>query len=1578
MRRTYLCVLPSLLVLISGPANAVPVEVAIEDGVNWLIENQNPDGSWGSEVDLLSTAFSINALEELGYNVTEDKMVLLADNYTELKDVSLVYLATDDGDLKNLLLSSQDTDGSWVDVSTTSVVLIVLSKSGYSGVEVDNAIQFLEESQNRDGSWGSWGEGGYTKETALAAYALMKSGVEDNSTKKAINWLVSHQRVDGSWTYIPDTAFALLALNLSGNFTNETKMAADFLNNVQNLDGGWGTSEGQDSRIYPSAISVLALAGYEPALGSVSGGVDYLLSARNPSGGWSTDESRGSITDTGIVIETLEYLNYTGPALTKAKTWLLAQNATTVDQLSWKIIGLSRYENVSEDIGVLLKYQNQDGGWGVNPGYESDLVDTSFAVEALTISDQRWRRAEIGTEFILKYASMEEDVSTRSVSIIALRDYSLIHKITSLEIFRCTGEWLVGAQRGDGGWGNIRSTPLDTSLALSALLVSIPASDATQNASDYLLSTQLPDGSWGDLMSTIHALKALHAYTLTGTARILNVSIYEVKNGTEIPSVQFPAYSTVKLLINYTGNDVKLEGYVGNRSIVFNDSLAAWNTANLPPGDYLIEVRLVDRRTGVILDSWTEDIHILPTWDVKGGGVLITPSYTDINTETDVTLSLSLQLKANIGSDINVSYAMYLPEGGKLVDGNMSARTYPQPGVTIPMETFRYNFTDAGRYLIEVNVTAASVWSFNTSFYVLPKEKLSAQKIAHPQKLYPGDSSTNLTITIRGEGILPNLTDKIEVILIIDRSGSMRGDRIAAAKQAAKSFAEYMLNQSNTRIGVMSFSSRSSVSTNVPLTSNLSKVIQGVDPIRAGGATAIGMGISMAREHFSQEGEPEAKRYMLLLSDGADTDSPSAHRPRDEALRAKNESVVIYTVGVGGGTDRRLMTDIANLTGGKFYYSPDPGTLEEIYQEIAGEIRGIAGRDVRIIDYVPRDIAINPDSLTPPAILSYVDNSSRIRWYIDRVAVGEELNFSFTATLQNITPGEKVVNRLVNITYMDAQGDMISLTLPEVRVRVAPSRLVLSLSTDKVSYSYGENVSIAVNVRNADEVSESAQLMVGIYDTRRSQVYDFSPIDLSLAGYESVDVNLNWNTSQVFSGSYIVVASANNLSVSTDFRIAPLLELTSNLHSAKQEYYAGEVVELHTTVSSLSPNYIFENLSVNLSVFGENSSVVYSQSSTVPVLLPSATLTLSYPWNTANMSPGNYTVLQEVYHNGTLMSTDNTTITIIPSFVARTGLEGTLEVIPVEIRGIDDVNFSYLAINTGNIVLDNVTLVVSLVSPSSGEMILNFSVNASLDIGENISGIFTAESLILPNDDYLVLLYGVYNSTTIPIDTAYLRVLATPRTLKNDSVNLLLSINTTEEHAQKEIARAVEHIEKSLGTTGEGHGKSGHRHGRNNEPLWLDDYHLNEKHGHKVFDEEKKAVKHLLLACSKDERHGMKKTRVHNRGNGGGNMHDDDGRDDKVFILFCSFNMTVIDVINNLLLADELLVNTSIKEAELAIANATGQKKVRQEIDKAYKELDRAYSAIDAKKYAKAIDYFKKAWRHAQHAIKHAEREENA
>jgi thiosulfate/3-mercaptopyruvate sulfurtransferase len=155
--------------------------------------------------------------------------------------------------------------------------------------------------------------------------------------------------------------------------------------------------------------------------------------------------------------------------------------------------------------------------------------------------------------------------------------------------------------------------------------------------------------------------------------------------------------------------------------------------------------------------------------------------------------------------------------------------------------------------------------------------------------------------------------------------------------------------------------------------------------------------------------------------------------------------------------------------------------------------------------------------------------------------------------------------------------------------------------------------------------------------------------------------------------------------------------------------------------------------------------------------------------------------------------------------------------------------------------------------------------------------------------------------------------------IKEDLITELEAISTTDKDAQKDIGEAIKHIEKSL-----------------EDSLWNDVLHLDTKHGYKVFDDEKEAVKHLMKAAKRDP----------------------------------TIADAISDVIDKLTKADDRLAIVAINDAKnTPVQDPKSQDKVDKEIAKAEEELSKAVEEVSKGKPDKAINHYKKAWEHAQHAI---------
>ena len=108
-------------------------------------------------------------------------------------------------------------------------------------------------------------------------------------------------------------------------------------------------------------------------------------------------------------------------------------------------------------------------------------------------------------------------------------------------------------------------------------------------------------------------------------------------------------------------------------------------------------------------------------------------------------------------------------------------------------------------------------------------------KQAGPSTVVLG-SAASVTLTLSADCPQSARLVGADIVLVIDRSGSMQGAKLASAREAARSFAE-LLDVRHHRLGLASFSDQASI--DVPLTDSVPAVIDGLYALRAEGGTDL-------------------------------------------------------------------------------------------------------------------------------------------------------------------------------------------------------------------------------------------------------------------------------------------------------------------------------------------------------------------------------------------------------------------------------------------------------------------------------------------------------------------------------------------------------------------------------------------------------------------------------------------------------------------------------------------------------------------------------------------------------------------
>lgn len=324
-------------------------------------------------------------------------------------------------------------------------------------------------------------------------------------------------------------------------------------------------------------------------------------------------------------------------------------------------------------------------------------------------------------------------------------------------------------------------------------------------------------------------------------------------------------------------------------------------------------------------------------------------------------------------------------------------------------------------------------------------------RIELDQPIQPADTSSQAVVKIIVEA--PSLAHSsrrapVNLSIVLDRSGSMSGDRIEYARLAAIEAVRRL--RPEDIFSLVTYDD--TIETLIPAQNvrNLEQIEATIRAITPRGSTALYGGVNQGASELRKNMEGIYAHRILLLSDGQANVGPSSPAELEKLGRAlAHENIAVTTIGVGLGYNEDLMTRLARASDGNTYFVEMSEDLPRILSAELGDVQNIFARNavirikftgkIRPLVIIGRDGTINGQTAEIPLHQLYGDQ--------ERFALVEiEIPSGAANSSQNLGQAE--------VTYENiGSRETITRNSPAATVRFSADKAEIEASANHTVYA---------------------------------------------------------------------------------------------------------------------------------------------------------------------------------------------------------------------------------------------------------------------------------------------------------------------------------------------------------------------------------------------------------------------------------------------------------------------------------------------------------------------------------------------
>jgi Ca-activated chloride channel family protein len=365
---------------------------------------------------------------------------------------------------------------------------------------------------------------------------------------------------------------------------------------------------------------------------------------------------------------------------------------------------------------------------------------------------------------------------------------------------------------------------------------------------------------------------------------------------------------------------------------------------------------------------------------------------------------------------------------------------------------------------------------------------------------------TYLRVGLTGQ-VLARSTDRApgNIAIVLDRSGSMQGEKIERAKEAAL-MAIDMLDERDI-VSVLSYSDTVHVMVPATRVSDRYAIQNMIRRLQADGNTALFAGVSRGASELRKFLDRNRVNRVILLSDGLANVGPgSPGALGDLGASLKREGISVTTIGLGLGYNEDLMVRLARESDGNHAFVENSADLVRIFNREFNDILSVVAREVQI------EIECR-DGVRPVRLVGRDGRivGDRVIAGINEIYGGQEKYFLLEVEVPEGDEGQSLEVARVRISYADPTSRNVASLTGVTSVSFTRSQAVVEENLDRdvmsnvVIQQATERNEKAVQLRDEGRIEEARALLLENAEELRKGAASLAAPELEAYGQANLE-----------------------------------------------------------------------------------------------------------------------------------------------------------------------------------------------------------------------------------------------------------------------------------------------------------------------------------------------------------------------------------------------------------------------------------------------------------------------------------------